>query len=119
MYSRRLKNSYNLAAVSRLYLLPCAKLRVPSELGFDRELVNRLSKIQTEAEFYILMSARFVGFPPSGGRRNWAHGGKVPLYELLDADKTFFSSTENPSKIFLAKFQVCCTYQHSPGDPYT
>ena len=79
MYSRRLKNSYNLAAVSRLYLLPCAKLRVPSALGFDRELVNRLSKIQTEAEFYISMSERFVGFPPSGGRRNWVHGGKVPF----------------------------------------
>ena len=70
MYSRRLKNSYNLAAESRLYLLPCAKLRVPSELGFDRELVNRLSKIQREAEFYILMSEHFV---------NWAHGGKVPF----------------------------------------
>ena len=79
MYSRRLKNSYNLAAVSRLYLLPCAKLRVPSELGFDRELVNRLSKIQTEAEFYILVSEHFVDFPPSGGRRNWTHGGKVPF----------------------------------------
>ena len=79
MYSRRLKNSYNLAVENRLYLLPCAKLRVPSELGFDRELVNGLSKIQTEAEFYILMSERFVGFLPSGGRRNWAHGGKVPF----------------------------------------
>ena len=80
MYSRRLKNSYNLAAVSRLYLLPCAKLRVPSDLGFDRELVNRLPKIQTEAEFYILMSEHFVGFPPSSGRRNCAHGGKGSFY---------------------------------------
>ena len=100
MYSRRLKNSYNLAAVSRLYLLPCAKLRVPSELGFDRELVNRLSKIQTEAEFYISMSERFVGFPPSGGRRNWVQVVKSLLYQLLDADKTFFSSPENHIKIF-------------------
>ena len=80
MYSRLLKNSYNLAAESRLYLLPCAKLRVPSDLGFDRELVNRLPKIQTEAEFYILMSEHFVGFPPSSGTRNYAHGGKGYFY---------------------------------------
>ena len=80
MYSRLLKNSYNLAAESRLYLLPCAKLRVPSDLGFDRELVNRLPKIQTETEFYILMSEHFVGFPPSSGTRNYAHGGKGYFY---------------------------------------
>ena len=52
------------------HLPPCAKLRVPSDLGLDRELVNRLPKIQTEAEFSILMSNNFVGFPPSGGTRN-------------------------------------------------
>ena len=80
MYSRLLKNSYNLAAESRLYLLPCAKLRVPSDLGFDRELVKRLPKIQTETEFYILMSEHFVGFPPSSGTRNYAHGGKGYFY---------------------------------------
>ena len=34
------------------YLPPCAKLRVPSDLGLDWELVNRLPKIQTEGEFY-------------------------------------------------------------------
>ena len=50
-YSRCLKNSYNLAPVCRLYLPPCAKLRVPSDLCFDLELVNRLPNIQTEAEF--------------------------------------------------------------------
>ena len=80
MYSRRLKNSYNLAAVSRLYLLPCAKLGVPSDLGFDRELVNTLPKIQTEAEFYILMYEHFVDFPPSSGTRNCAHCGKGSFY---------------------------------------
>ena len=46
---------------------------------FDRELVNRLPKIQTEAEFSELMSEHFVGFPPSGGTRNYAHGGKGPF----------------------------------------
>ena len=80
MYSRRPKNLYNLAAVSRLYLLPCVKLRVPSDLGFDRELVDRLPKIQTGAEFYILMSEHSVGFPPSSGTRNCAHGGKGSFY---------------------------------------
>ena len=50
-----------------------------SELSFDWELVNRLPKIQTEAEFSELMSERFVGFPPSGGKRNYAHGGKGPF----------------------------------------
>ena len=52
------------------YLTPCAKLRVPSDLGLNRELVNRLPKIQTEAEFSILMSEHFVGFPPFGGTFN-------------------------------------------------
>ena len=45
-----------------------------SDLSFDWELVNRLPKIQTEAEFSELMFEHFVGFPPSGGRRNYAHG---------------------------------------------
>ena len=61
------------------YLPPCAKLRVPSDLGLDWKLVNRLPKIQTEAEFSILMSEYFAGFPPSGGMRNYAHGGKGPF----------------------------------------
>ena len=47
----KMKNSYNLVPVCRLYLPPCAKLRVPSDLCFDLELVNRLPNIQTEAEF--------------------------------------------------------------------
>ena len=34
-----------------------------SDLSFDWELVNRLPKIQTEAEFSELMSEHFVGFP--------------------------------------------------------
>ena len=46
---------------------------------FDWELVNRLPKIQTEAEFSEVMSEHFVGFPPSGGTRNYAHGGKGPF----------------------------------------
>ena len=61
------------------YLPPCAKLRVPSDLSLDLELVNWPPNIQTEAEFSILMSERFVGFPPSGGTRNYAHGGKGPF----------------------------------------
>ena len=76
MYSRRLKNSYNLAPVCRLYLPPCAKLRVPSDLCFDLELVSRLPNIQTEAEFYIVMCEHFVGFPSSSGTGNYAHGDK-------------------------------------------
>ena len=47
-----------------------------SDLSLDCELVNRLPKIQTEAEFSELMSEHFVGLPPSGGTRNYAHGGK-------------------------------------------
>ena len=39
-----------------------------SELSFDWELLNRLPKIQTEAEFSEVMSEHFVGFPPYGGR---------------------------------------------------
>ena len=31
---------------------------------------KKFSKIQTEAEFSILMSEHFVSFPPSGGTRN-------------------------------------------------
>ena len=61
------------------YLPPCAKLCVPSDLSLDWKLVNWLSKIQTEAEFSTLMSERFVGFPPSGGTRNYGHGGKGPF----------------------------------------
>ena len=61
------------------YSPPWAKLRVTSDLSFDWELVNRLPKIQTEAEFSELMSEHFVGFPPSGGTRNYAHGGKGPF----------------------------------------
>ena len=38
-----------------------------------------LPKIQTEAEFSEVMSEHFVGFPPSGGTRNYAHGGKGPF----------------------------------------
>ena len=42
-------------------------------------LVNRLPKIQTVAEFSILMSEHFVGLPPFGGTRNYAHGRKGPF----------------------------------------
>ena len=42
-------------------------------------IVNRLPKIQIETEFSILMFEHFVDFPPSGGTRNYAHGGKGPF----------------------------------------
>ena len=48
-------------------------------LKFRLGIVNRLPKIQTEAEFSELMSEHFVGFPPSGGTRNYVHGGKGPF----------------------------------------
>ena len=60
------------------YLPPWAKLRVPSDLSFDWELVNRLPKIQTEAEFSIPMSEHFIRFP-FGGMSNYTHGGKGPF----------------------------------------
>ena len=47
------------------------------------------------------MPEHFVGFPPAGGTRNYAHGGKGPF----------------TSKFVLAKFQVCCTHHHPPGTP--
>ena len=50
-----------------------------SELSLDWEVVNRLPKIQTEAEFSEIMSEHFVGFPPYGGTRNYAHGGEGPF----------------------------------------
>ena len=48
-------------------------------LKFRLGIVNRLPKIQTEAEFSELMSEHFVGFPPSGGTRNCVHCGKGPF----------------------------------------
>ena len=68
LYSRCLENSYNLASASR----PLTTVR-------RNYTVNRLPKIQTEAEFSELMSEYFVGFPLSGGTRNYAHGGKGPF----------------------------------------
>ena len=68
LYSRCLENSYNVASVSR----PLTTLR-------RNYTVNRLPKIQTEVEFSELMSEHFVGFPLSGGTRNYAHGGKGPF----------------------------------------
>ena len=50
-----------------------------SELSLYWELVNRLPKIQTEAEFSVVMPEHFVGFPPYGGTRNYAHGGEGPF----------------------------------------
>ena len=46
------------------------------------ELVNTLPEVQTDAEFSILITTKpehFVGFPPAGGTRNYAHGGKGPF----------------------------------------
>ena len=48
------------------------------------------------------MPEHFVGFPPAGGTRNYAHGGKGCL----------------TSKFVLAKFQVCCTHHHHPGETF-
>ena len=50
------------------YLPPCTKLRVPSDLGLDWELVNRLPKVQIEVEFFALMYKHFVGFRRLAGR---------------------------------------------------
>ena len=52
-------------------------VRVKFRLGIGQ--VNRLPKIQSEAEFSEVMSEHFVGSPPSGGTRNYAHGGKGPF----------------------------------------
>ena len=52
-------------------------VRPKSRLGIG----NRLPKIQTEAEFsiMILMFEHFVGFPLFSGTRNYARGGKGPF----------------------------------------
>ena len=41
---------------------------------------------------------------------------KVLPHKLLDAEKTCFSPPKITSKFVLAKFQVCCTYHHTPGE---
>ena len=54
---------------------PCYKQNRPDRsyrdtlLSLDWELFSRLPKIQTEAEFSILMSEHFVGFPLSTALR--------------------------------------------------
>ena len=50
-----------------------------SDLSLDWKLVHKLPKIQTEAEFSELMSKHYVGFPPSGGMRNYALVGIGPF----------------------------------------
>ena len=56
-----------------------------SKITCDVRLKSRLgigqwaTKIQTEAEFSELMSEHFVDFPPFGGTRNYARGGKGPF----------------------------------------
>ena len=63
-----------------------------SDSILDWELVNRLPKIQTEAEFPELMSEHFVGFPPSGGTRNYAHGGNDSFrinFTLVSCDNRY------------------------------
>ena len=61
--------------VSQVVLKMSGKFIQP---GSGWELVNTLPKVQTDAEFSILMPEHFVGFPPAGGTRNYAHGGKDP-----------------------------------------
>ena len=60
-------------------LTTLCKLRAPSDLGLGWELVNRLPKIQIEAEFSIQISEHLVDFSPSSGTRNKAHSGKGPF----------------------------------------
>ena len=50
-------------------------VRVKFRLGIG----EYATQIQTEAKFSEVMSEHFVGFPPSGGTRNYAHGGKGPF----------------------------------------
>ena len=76
-----------------------------SELSFDWKLVNRLPKIQSEAEFSEVMSENFVGSPPSEGTRNYAHGGKGPF-----RTSGMFLFAKITSEFVLAKCQVNCTY---------
>ena len=73
------RSQFDWQATYCYYLPPWEKLRVPLDLSLDWELVNRLPKIQTEAEFSVLMFEHFVGFPPFCGTRNYAHGGKGPF----------------------------------------
>ena len=53
-----------------------SKITRDIRVKFDWELVDRLPKIQSEAEFSEVMSERFAGFPPYGGTRDYAQGGK-------------------------------------------
>ena len=74
---RCLENSYNLASVSRL-LTTVSKItrdvRLKSRLGICPQATKN-----PESEFSELMSKHFAGFPPSRGKRNYAHGGKGPF----------------------------------------
>ena len=56
-----------------------SKITRDVRVKFDWELVNRLPNIQSEAEFSEVVSEHFVGSPPSGGTRSYAHGGKGPF----------------------------------------
>ena len=87
-----------------------------SDLSLDWELVNKLPKIQTEAEFSELMSEHFVGFPPSGGTRNYAHGGKGPFrtsYTLIKLVSPRQKSHQNLSLLNLK----CATRISTPRGP--
>ena len=75
-----------------------------SELSFDLELVNRLPKIQAEAEFSELMTEHFVGFPPSGGTRNYAHGGQTTRPRDHVAEKVDSYSYKKDSAFLKLRF---------------
>ena len=67
-----------------------------------------LPKTQTEAEFSEIMSEHLVGFLPSGGTRNYAHGGKGPFrssYYML----TKFVSLRQKSHQNLSLLNFKCT----------
>ena len=57
----------------------CGNIFYFSRNDFCYQKLFKLPKIQTEAEFSILMSENFFGFPPFGGTRKYAHGGKGPF----------------------------------------
>ena len=120
-YSRCLEISYSMAPVSKLLtaiskIMQPVSLRLKSQLGI---LVNRLPKIQTEAEFSELMSEHFGGFLPCGRTSNCAHGGKGPFRISYETPTKLVSLHQKlTSKFVLAKSQVrCCTYQHPHGTP--
>ena len=113
-YSRCLENSHNLASVSRL-LTTVSKVTRDVRLKFRLEIGQQATKIQTEAEFSELMSEHFVGFPPSGGTRSYAHGGRGP-FRTSNQTLTKLVSLRQKSHQNLSLLNVKCVARIStPG----